>query len=99
MSVGGRWLALSGLQCRLPKRFLCVQTRVDGGVRQQEILFGLRQVVRNKAGQRCRASAQMRAQLLLCVPRHDARGTRVLHATGEDVQGRIQEPPVRVLRF
>ena len=41
----------------------------------------------------------MRAQLLLRVPRHDAQGTQVLHATNEDVQERIQDLTLRVLRF
>ena len=41
----------------------------------------------------------MRAQLLLRVPRHDAQGTQVLHATGEDVPERIQDSTLRVLRF
>ena len=54
---------------------------------------------KKKVGQRCGRRARVRTQLLLRVPRHDAQGSRVLHATGEDVQGRIQEPPVRVLRF
>ena len=99
MSVGVRWTVLSGLQSRLPKRFLCVQTRVDRGVRQQTILFGLWQVVLNKAGQWCTRSTQMRTLLLLRVPRHDAQGTQVIHAADEDVQGRIQDSTLRILRF
>ena len=99
MSVGGRWTVLSGLQCRLPKRFLCVQTRIDRCVRQQANLFGLWQVVHNKAGQWCSGSAQMRTLLLIRVPRHDAQGTQVLHAANEDGQERIQDSTLRILRF
>ena len=99
MSVGGRWTTLSGLQCRLPKQFLRVQTRVDGCVRQQAILFGLWQVVFNKAGQWCGRPAQVWSQLLPRVSRHDAQGSQVLYAASEDVQGRIQNSMLRILRF
>ena len=65
----------------------------------QSCLPNVWSVVQEKAGQQCKRHAHVWTQLLPGVSCHDAQGSRVLHAAGEDVQGRIQDSTLRVLRF